>query len=127
MERKLIKEQKEEISLYSLLDGQSFDGAIEELKELEQHFKKKYPKAIKLYLDISSYGYDGGVECYLMVERLEYDSEFTKRVASAEKAKLAKEERQRKAEEKARALILDTEAKEKELLKQLQAKYGVVK
>lgn len=127
MKRLLISEIKEELYLHDLFDDRSFDEAIKQLHEAKEHWHKKYAGAEDIKLSVERAGYDGGYEIYLMVYRYESDKEFEKRKAAAEKAKLAKEERERKAKEKAHKLLLATEAQEKELLKKLQAKYGEVK
>lgn len=127
MKRLVKAELQEELSLHDLFDGRSFDEAIEQIREAKEHCHKKYADAEDIKLSVEYAGYDGGYELRLMVYRYESDKEFEKRKAAAEKAKLAKQERERKAKEKAQALLLASEADEKELFKKLQAKYGEVK
>ncbi len=127
MKRLLKAELQEELSMHDLFDGRSFDEAIEQIREAKEHWHKKYADSEDIKLSVEYAGYDGGYELHLMVYRYESDKEFEKRKAAAEKAKLAKQERERKAKEKAHKLLLATEAEEKALLKELQAKYGEVK
>ena len=117
MKRKVIREKKEELSLYSLLDGETFDGAIKNLEEEKKYWRELYPYAIEFYLDISTHTYEDGTRCYLMVERHETDAEFEKRAAEQVEYK-------RKQEEDALKILESSEELEREMYEKLRAKYG---
>jgi hypothetical protein len=127
MKRKTVIEQGPEIDLYGLLDFETFDGAIAQLEREKEMYLLRYADAISIKFSVISAGYDGGVECRLVIERWETDIEFEKRKFKADKAKRAAAGRAQKAKQKAQKLLLATEAQEKALLKELQAKYGEVK
>lgn len=126
MKRLIKADLREEISLIDLLDGYTFDEAIARLADQKQYWHEKYADAVEIKLDASYAGHDGGIELRLMVYRTETDKEFDMRKKIAQRARAAARERDRRAKEKALALLTATEAEEKALLKQLQAKYGDV-
>lgn len=124
MTKRTLSEQKEEISLYSLLDCETFDGAIERLKEQKAYFEERYPDATKMYLDIQHCGYDGGIECHLMIERLETDAEYHKRTEHEKKTREAAQARARRREADALKILQASEKLEREMYEKLHAKYG---
>ena len=126
MKRQTVFDRGPSLDLYELLDMQTFDGAVLKLQQEKEIWHKdlKYADAVSIKLIVDSMGYDGGVECYLQIERWETDREFEARKEHAAKAKRAAQERKRKAEESARAVLLATEAQEKALFEKLRAKYG---
>ena len=120
-DRLRVVDRKEYVSLFDLLDGKEFFDVKEGLDRLEQQVN--YGSGEEAKFVVEPYGYDGGVELYLEVYRDETDAEYNKRMEkeakAKEKARLARE----KKKERARQMLMATEAAEREEYERLRAKF----
>lgn len=121
-DRKRVLDRKEYVSLFDLLDGKEFFDVKEGLDRLEQQVDFGSGEEAKFVVE--PYGYDGGVELYLEVYRDETDAEYNKRMEkeakAKEKARLARE----KKKEKARQVLMESEAAERAEYERLREKFG---
>lgn len=123
--KKRVLDRREQVYITDLFDGRSIDDVIIDLQSMLRRYEEEiFTHDKEVRFETEPYGYEGGVELYVRVERWETDREYEKRQAREDAAK----EKARKAREtkKARALAtaLSTEAEERELLARLQKKYG---
>jgi len=123
--KKRVLDRRDQLFVSDLFDGRSFDDVLAELHSMAHRYEEEvFTHDKEVRFEIDHYGYDGGIELYVRVDRWETDREYDKRRAREDAAK----EKARKAREtkKARALstALSTEAEERELLARLQQKYG---
>lgn len=123
--KKRVLDRRDQLFVSDLFDGRSFDDVLAELHSLAHRYEEEvftHDKEVKFEID--HYGYDGGIELYVRVDRWETDREYDKRRAredaAKEKARLARETKKAQA----LATALSTEAEERELLARLQQKYG---
>lgn len=117
-----VLDRREYISIFDLLDGEDFAGVKFNLDVIEKLVD--YGKGETANFVVEPYGYDGGIEAYLMIERDETDAELAKRVAATEKAKEKARLQKQKKEEAARKVLMDTEEKERQEYERLRAKFG---
>lgn len=122
-ERLRVVDRREEVGLWDLFDERDFTDVKAELDKLES--KVQYGQGETATFRIEPYGYDGGVELHLYVYRDETDAEYEKRLAkeaaTKEKARLARE----KKKEKARQVLMESEAAERAEYERLRAKFEV--
>lgn len=124
-ERIRVLDRKVEIDLYDFFENKTID----ELQHAISALATAYERDILLYdkyvnFSIERYGYDGGMDLYLKVWRLENDQEYAKRMEKLEKSA----ERSRKAKEAkkeaARKALFQKEADERAEYERLRAKFG---
>lgn len=121
MKKKEIKMHVEELSPYSLLDGE-IDEVITGLHTLKMEMRQRFPDAT-LMLDFRQEWDDVYFE--LHVSRLETDEEFHARQAKAEARR--EKRKQAQAQRKVRRQIAEDEAikAERKLLLELLEKHGM--
>lgn len=105
--RKLINVRVATESFYEILDQKTPEEAVKRLWELQVEYSER-----KVYFNVSSYGYDGGIELELWETREENDKEFATRTAAETKAR-----------EKEKARKLTTADKEFKEYLRLQKKF----
>lgn len=128
-ERDWVRVTKDCIDFDLLLcHGTSFDDVILKLQKLREQYVKYESQGCQIFFDVEYYGYDGGSDVYVIVDRPETDKEYEKRLAEeAEEARikaLRKAERDAKKLAKAQAIISETEEQERAEYERLKAKYG---
>lgn len=106
--RKEVTVMVSNLSFYDVLDGKSPAEVIEWMQELQEDYEGR-----KISFDVSSYGYDGGLELELWECRLENDKEY--------EARIAKEKKEREIKKRN---IADKDAKEFAEFQRLQKKFG---
>lgn len=125
MSKKRVLDRRDQIDISDLFDGRGFDDVLADLHSMAHRYEEEiftHDKEVKF--ETEYYGYDGGLELYVRVMRLETDKEYAKRTdkekAAKEKARKARETKKAKA----LATALTTEQEERALLAKLQEKYG---
>ena len=125
MSKKRVLDRREEVFINDLFDGRDIDDVIIDLQSMLHRYEEEiftHDKEVKF--ETEYYGYDGGINLYVRVERWETDREYEKRRAREQAAK----DKARKAREtkKARALAVAVASEEEEraLFKKLKAKFG---
>lgn len=123
--KKRVLDRRDQVFINDLFDGRPIDDVILDLQSMLHKYEEEiFTHNKEVRFETEHYGYDGGLELYVRVERWETDREYEKRQAreQAAKDKAAKA----RATKKARALAqaLTTEQEERELLARLQEKYG---
>ena len=121
-ERLRVVDRKEYVSLFDFLDGKEFFDVKEELDRLEQQVNYGLGEAAKF--KVEPYGYDGGVELYLEVYRDETDAEYNKRQDKEAKAKEKARKARETKKERARQVLMESEAAERAEYERLRAKFG---
>lgn len=115
--RKMVKEQVGVLDLHDLLDGHSASEVAAKVLEEEQavldRLVAKGYLVDRVFFDVSYYGYDGGMDVFVMVDREETDKEMAQRVKK-EKAERARKKKAQEAKE----------AREREQYEKLKAKFG---
>lgn len=125
MSKKRVLDRREEVYINDLFDGRDIDDVIIDLQSMLHRYEEEiftHDKEVKF--ETEYYGYDGGMNLYVRVERWETDREYEKRQAREQAAKdRAKKTR---ATKKARALAVavDSEEEERALFEKLKAKFG---
>ena len=122
--RNQVLDRSDSVDITCLIDDNSLDEAICRLTSLRDTYKEECTtlnRTTKFNFD--HYGYDGGFDAYIDVWREENDIEYNARIAHEEQIKKNKREAEQKKKDKARAILLATEAEERALLAQLQEKY----
>ena len=125
MSKKRVLDRREEVYINDLFDGRAIDDVILDLQSMMHRYEEEiftHDKEVKF--ETEYYGYDGGINLYVRVERWETDREYEKRRAREQAAK----DKARKAREtkKARALAVAVASEEEEraLFEKLKAKFG---
>ena len=125
MSKKRVLDRREEVYINDLFDGRAIDDVILDLQSMLHRYEEEiftHDKEVKF--ETEYYGYDGGMNLYVRVDRWETDREYEKRRAREQAAK----DKARKAREtkKARALAVAVASEEEEraLFKKLKAKFG---
>ena len=125
MSKKRVLDRREEVYINDLFDGRAIDDVILDLQSMLHRYEEEiftHDKEVKF--ETEYYGYDGGINLYVRVERWETDREYEKRRAREQAAK----DKARKAREtkKARALAVAVASEEEEraLFEKLKAKFG---
>lgn len=72
-------------SFFDILDGKTFDEVIACMHEMKALYADR-----DVYFDVNGYGYDGGLELYLMERREETDREYEKRIAEEKRERAKK-------------------------------------
>lgn len=110
-----------EVDLWDVFHDKTIDVIKAELDAWLRHVDYGYGEDAKFRIDL--YGYDGGIELYLDVYRDETDTEYDKRIAKEaaikEKARKARETKK----EKARRVLMESEAAERAEYERLRAKF----
>ncbi len=126
MSKKRVLERRDAVDVIGLFDRCSFDDVLAELHSMAHCYEEEiftYDKDVKF--EIEHYGYDGGMELYVRVERWETDAEYAKRqakeAAAKEKARRARETK----EARAREVLYKKEADERAEYERLRAKFEV--
>lgn len=125
MSKKRVLDRREEVYINDLFDGRDIDDVIIDLQSMLHRYEEEiFTHDKEVRFETEYYGYDGGINLYVRVERWETDREYEKRQAREQAAKDRAAKTQ--ATKKARALkqALSTEQEERELLARLQEKYG---
>lgn len=117
------------VSIDDLFDGRSLDDTQLELAKLcKKHGDKHHPQGHRLSFYTYHYGYDGGLDLYIRVEREETDKEYAARLKRQEEAARVKAEkaaaRRAKKLAKAQAVIAELEDQERAEYERLKAKFG---
>ena len=125
MSKKRVLDRREEVYINDLFDGRAIDDVILDLQSMMHRYEEEiftHDKEVKF--ETEYYGYDGGMNLYVRVERWETDREYDRRRAREQAAK----DKARKAREtkKARALAVAVASEEEEraLFEKLKAKFG---
>ena len=125
MSKKRVLDRREEVYINDLFDGRSIDDVILDLQSMLHRYEEEiFTHDKEVRFETEYYGYDGGINLYVRVERWETDREYEKRQAREQAAKdRAKKTR---ATKKARALAVavDSEEEERALFEKLKAKFG---
>lgn len=121
-DRLLVVDRSSYVSLYDLLDNLDFDDVIAELTKLKSTIN--YGSGENAKFKIEPYGYDGGVDCVLVVHRLETDKEYDARQLKEEKAKEKARLAREKKKETARKVLAETEESERAEYERLKVKFG---
>ena len=123
--KKRVLDRRDQVFINDLFDGRQIDDVILDLTSMLQKYEEEiFTHDKEVRFETEYYGYDGGMELYVRVERWETDKEYSKR---QEREQAAKEKAAKtRATKKARALkqALSTEQEERELLARLQEKYA---
>jgi hypothetical protein len=121
-ERLRVVDRREDVGLWGLFDDNDFTAVKTELDKLESTVQ--YGQGEVARFCIEPYGYDGGVELHLYIYRDETDAEYEARLAKEEakkeKARLASERKK----DKARQVLMESEAAERAEYERLRAKFG---
>lgn len=124
MSKKRVLDRRDHVDIVDLFDRRSLDDVIIDLQSMLHRYEEEiftHDKEVKF--ETEYYGYDGGLEVYVRVDRWETDTEYHRRLAKETAAK----EKARRAREtkKARALAtaLATEQEERELFEKLKQKF----
>lgn len=111
--------------------GTSFDDVILKLYKLKEQYVKYESQGCQIFFDVEYYGYDGGSDVYVIVDRPETDKEYEKRLSKeAEEARikaLRKAERDARKIAKAQAMLAESEEAERAEraeYERLKAKFG---
>lgn len=120
-DRQRVVDRKEWVSLFDLLDGRDFFNVKEELDKLEKQIA--YERGEEAKFAVEPYGYDGGVELYLEITRDETDAEYTKRLDKEAKAKEKARKARETKKERARKVLMESEAAERAEYERLRAKF----
>jgi hypothetical protein len=123
--KKRVLDRREEVYINDLFDGRDIDDVIIDLQSMLHRYEEEiFTHDKEVRFETEYYGYDGGINLYVRVERWETDREYEKRQAREQAAKdRAKKTR---ATKKARALAVavDSEEEERALFEKLKAKFG---
>ena len=125
MAKKRVLDRRDEVYINDLFDGRSFDDVILELQSMLHRYEEEiFTRDKEVKFETEHYGYDGGMNLYVRVQRWETDKEYDKRRAreQAAKDKAAKARATKKA--KALAQALTTEQEERALFEKLKKKFG---
>ncbi len=124
MSKKRVLDRRDHVDIVDLFDRRSLDDVILDLQSMLHRYEEEiftHDKEVKF--ETEYYGYDGGLEVYVRVDRWETDTEDHRRRDKEEAAK----EKARKAREtkkaKALATALATEQEERELFEKLKKKF----
>ncbi len=124
MSKKRVLDRRDHVDIVDLFDRRSLDDVILDLQSMLHRYEEEiftHDKEVKF--ETEYYGYDGGLEVYVRVDRWETDTEYHRRRDKEEAAK----EKARKAREtkkaKALATALATEQEERELFEKLKKKF----
>ena len=120
-DRQRVVDRREYVSLFDLLDGKEFFDVKEGLDKLEKQIA--YERGEEAKFVVEPYGYDGGVELYLEVYRDETDAEYDRRLDKEAKAKEKARKARETKKERARQMLMATEAAEREEYERLRAKF----
>ena len=125
MSKKHVLDSWSAVSIDSLFDGRTFDEVILDLQTMLRRYDEEiYVYDKKVWFETVYNGYDGGVELYVRVDRLETDNEYeqrqTREQAKKDKAKRARETKKAKA----LAVAVASEEDERALFEKLKAKFG---
>ena len=125
MSKKRVLDRREEVYINDLFDGRAIDDVILDLQSMLHRYEEEiftHDKEVKF--ETEYYGYDGGINLYVRVDRWETDREYDRRRAREQAAR----DKARKAREtkKARALAVAVASEEEEraLFEKLKAKFG---
>ena len=125
MSKKRVLDRREEVYINDLFDGRDIDDVIIDLQSMLHRYEEEiFTHDKEVRFETEYYGYDGGMNLYVRVERWETDREYEKRQAREQAAKdRAKKTR---ATKKARALAVAVASEEEEraLFEKLKAKFG---
>ena len=125
MAKKRVLDRRDEVYINDLFDGRSFDDVILELQSMLHRYEEEiFTRDKEVKFETEHYGYDGGMNLYVRVQRWETDKEYDKRQAreQAAKDKAAKARATKKA--KALAQALTSEQEERALFEKLKKKFG---
>ena len=120
-ERLRVVDRKEYVSLFDLLDEDAFFDVKQKLDKLEAMVD--YGRGEEAKFKVEPYGYDGGVELYLEIYRDETDAEYDKRMEKNAKAKEKARKARETKKERARAVLMESEAAERAEYERLRAKF----
>lgn len=121
-DRQRVVARKEYVSLFDLLDGKEFFDVKEGLDKLEKKIAYERGEEAKFVVEPC---YDGGVELHLEVSRDETDTEYNKRIAKEAAAKEKARKARETKKERARAVLMESEAAERAEYERLRAKFDV--
>ena len=125
MSKKRVLDRREEVYINDLFDGRDIDDVIIDLQSMLHRYEEEiFTHDKEVRFETEYYGYDGGINLYVRVERWETDREYDRRRAREQAARdRAKQARETK---KARALAVAVASEEEEraLFEKLKAKFG---
>jgi hypothetical protein len=124
--KKRVLDRRDQVDIVDLFDQRSLDDVIIDLQSMLHQYEEEiftHDKEVKF--ETEYYGYDGGLEVYVRVDRWETDTEYHRRLAKETAAK----EKARKAKEtkkaRAREVLYKKEADERAEYERLRAKFEV--
>lgn len=121
-ERLRVVDRREYVSLFDLLDEGDFFDVKEKLDKLEATVD--YGGGEEAKFKVEPYGYDGGVELYMEIYRDETDAEYDKRMEKTAKAKEKARKARETKKERARKVLMESEAAERAEYERLREKFG---
>jgi len=123
--KKRVLDRREEVFINDLFDGRAIDDVIIDLQSMLHRYEEEiftHDKEVKF--ETEYYGYDGGMNLYVRVDRWETDREYDRRrareQAARDKAKKARETKKARA----LAVAVASEEEERALFEKLKAKFG---
>lgn len=125
MAKKRVLDRRDQVFIDDLFDGRSIDDVILDLQSMLHKYEEEiFTHDKEVRFETEYYGYDGGMELYVRVQRWETDREYNKRQEQeqAAKDKAAKAQATKKA--KALAQALTTEQEERALFEKLKKKFA---
>lgn len=129
MTKQRVSLSSDYVCIDKLLDGKTIEEVMQELQGLQdKYLTQQIAHDLEIRFHTDHYGYDGGVDLYLTINRWETDKEYYDRLdqeqtmaaAKAERARIKKE----KADARAKKQLLQTEDDERAMYESLKAKYG---
>ena len=126
MSKKRVLDRRDQIDIVDLFDGRSLDDVILDLQSrLHAYEEEIFTHDKEMKFEVEHYGYDGGMELYVRVQRWETDKEYDRRVAkewaAKEKARKARETKKQRARQE----LFAKEADERAEYERLRAKFEV--
>ena len=125
MSKKRVLDRREEVYINDLFDGRDIDDVIIDLQSMLHRYEEEiFTHDKEVRFETEYYGYDGGINLYVRVERWETDREYDRRrareQAARDKAKKARETKKARA----LAVAVASEEEERALFEKLKAKFG---
>ena len=125
MSKKRVLDRREEVYINDLFDGRDIDDVIIDLQSMLHRYEEEiFTHDKEVRFETEYYGYDGGMNLYVRVDRWETDREYEKRrareQAAKDKARKARETKQARA----LAVAVASEEEERALFEKMKAKFG---
>ena len=126
MTKKRVLDRRDHVDIVDLFDQRSLDDVILDLQSMLHDYEEEiFTHDKEMKFEVEHYGYDGGQELYVRVQRWETDKEYAKRqgqeAAAKEKARKARETKKARARQE----LFAKEADERAEYERLRAKFEV--